>query len=113
MTRKPIEDLLAAELGRVMRQEVGAVFADFFKNVFDPRMSEPAVGRDAAAMGLNVIINNNAGVAVNATETQGAFNQKQLEITIDQMVANSLAQGRQTTGILRTLFGLAPTLSGR
>ncbi len=63
--------------------------------------------------GVQVIVNNNSSAQVTARETTGVMNQKQLEITIDQMVAQSLAQGRQTTGVLRSLFGLAPGLIGR
>jgi len=43
----------------------------------------------------------------------GYFDQKQMEITIDQMVASSLMHGRQTSGVLRLLFGLVPSLIGR
>jgi len=50
-----------------------------------------------------------------STETAGnsGFDQKAFEITIDQMVAHSLLRGRETSGVLRTLFGLVPTLIGR
>lgn len=43
----------------------------------------------------------------------GAFDRRQLEISIDQMVASSLVHGRQTSGVLRALFGLVPSLIGR
>jgi hypothetical protein len=38
---------------------------------------------------------------------------KKLEQTIDQMVASSLVHGRETSAVLRLLFGLVPTLIGR
>lgn len=41
------------------------------------------------------------------------FDQKAFEIIIDQMVAQSLLRGRETSGVLRTLFGLVPALIGR
>lgn len=101
-TRRPAEDIITAELSRLLRQEL----TQGLRGVF-----EGMLGGGGGAM--QVIINNNAGAQVSARETAGPLNQKQLEITIDQMVAQSLVQGRQTTGILRSLFGLAPGLTGR
>jgi hypothetical protein len=46
-------------------------------------------------------------------EMGGFFDYKQMEITIDQMVAESLMHGRQTSGVLRALFGIIPSLIGR
>ncbi len=95
-----------AELSKLLRQELTAGLRGIFEGLRD-------TGSGKNAGSINVIINNNAGVSVAAREGQGPFNQKQLEITIDQMVANSLMQGRQTSGVLRSLFGLAPGLIGR
>jgi hypothetical protein len=36
-----------------------------------------------------------------------------MELRIDGMVASSLMHGRQTSGVLRVLFGLVPGLIGR
>lgn len=69
-------------------------------------------GRGAQQSSLNVVIHNNAGASVSASES-GSFDRKMLEITIDQMVANSLSGGRETTGVLRSLFGITPVLLGR
>lgn len=107
-TRRPYDDVIAVELQKIVRQEMLSGLSSMFEGM------QRAVLRDnTASASINVVINNNAGADVSARETMGAFGQKQLEITIDQMVANSLAQGRQTTGVLRTLFGLAPDLIGR
>lgn len=107
-TRRPYDDVIAAELQKIVRQEMLSGLSSMFEGL------QRAVTRDSgSAASINVVINNNASAEVSARETMGAFGQKQLEITIDQMVANSLAQGRQTTGVLRTLFGLAPSLIGR
>lgn len=113
-TRKPIEDILSAELDRLLKQTLSASFSDLFKGLRDglPNINASS-GDTAMGGGLNIIINNNASASVTAQESQGPFNQKYLEITIDQMVANSLLQGRQTTGVMRTLFGLVPSLTGR
>ncbi len=102
-TRRPVEDLVSAELGRLLRQELTQGLRGVFEDLLGQGQSS----------GLQVVINNNSAAQVSARETMGAMNQKQLEITIDQMVAQSLAQGRQTTGVLRSLFGLAPGLIGR
>ena len=111
--RKPIEDILSAELDRLLKQTLSASFSDLFKGLRDGLPNINSAHSDVAGGGLNIIINNNASVSVSAQESQGPFNQKYLEITIDQMVANSLLQGRQTTGVMRTLFGLVPSLTGR
>lgn len=103
--RKPYDDVIAGEIGKLLRQELTSGLRGLFEDMRE------AGGRDGAP--LQVIINNNAGAAVSAREVPGSFNQKQLEITIDQMVAQSLTQGRQTSGVLRALFGLAPNLIGR
>jgi hypothetical protein len=102
-TRRPAEDIIAAQLEGLLRREL----TQGLRGVF-----EDLLGRGGGG-GMQVIINNNAGAMVTARETAGALQQKQLEITIDQMVAQSLTQGRQTTGVLRSLFGLAPGLMGR
>lgn len=105
-TRRPAEDLIAAELSRLLRQEITQGLRGVFDDIFRPQMQ-------GHGGGLQVIVNNNTGAQVSARESTGPMNQKQLEITIDQMVAQSLLQGRQTSGVLRSLFGLAPGLAGR
>lgn len=103
-SRRPPEDIVTAELSRLLRQELTQGLRGMFEGM---------LGSGGGGGGLQVVINNNAGVQVSAREMAGPMNQKQLEITIDQMVAQSLMQGRQTTGVLRSLFGLSPGLSGR
>ncbi len=102
-SRRPVEDIVSSELNRLLRQELG----QGLRGIFEDLLGQGQGG------GLQVIINNNSAAQVSARESVGAMNQKQLEITIDQMVAQSLVQGRQTTGVLRSLFGLAPGLIGR
>ncbi len=102
-TRRSPEDVVATELNRLLRQEL----TQGLRGIFEGLLGQGQAG------GLQVIINNNSTAQVTAHESMGAMNQKQLEITIDQMVAQSLAQGRQTTSVLRSLFGLAPGLIGR
>lgn len=38
---------------------------------------------------------------------------RRMEMTLDNMVADILVNGRQTSGVLRALFGLVPVLAGR
>lgn len=45
--------------------------------------------------------------------TNSLPDRRQMESLIDQMVASSLVNGRQTSGVLRVLFGLVPSLIGR
>lgn len=94
--------IMTEELAKLMRQELTAGLAGIF-----------GARGTGAGSGMQVVIHNNAGVQVSARETEGMMDQKQMEITIDQMVANSLLRGRQTSGVMRTLFGLAPSLLGR
>lgn len=101
--RRNPEDIVTAELSRILRQELTQGLRGIFEGLLGQGQGN----------GLQVIVNNNASAHVTARESMGAMNQKQLEITIDQMVAQSLSQGRQTTGVLRSLFGLAPGLIGR
>lgn len=101
--RRDAGAIAAEELGKLLRQELAAGLSGLFGGQ----------GRMTAAGGMQVVIHNNAGVQVSARESGGGMDQKQLEITIDQMVANSLLRGRQTGGVMRTLFGLAPSLLGR
>lgn len=102
-SRQPAGNIAAEALGRTLRQELAAGM----ESLFAGRGSANAGG------GLNVIIQNNSSAAVSARETDTGFDQKSLEITIDQMVANSLLRGRETTGVLRSLFNLVPVLMGR
>lgn len=103
-TRRSESDIIMAELQKLLQQELTSGLRGLFADIFK------AQGQGA---GLNVVINNNVGAQVSARETQGPFNQKQLEITIDQMVASALTQGQQTSGVLRSIFGLTPGLIGR
>jgi hypothetical protein len=43
----------------------------------------------------------------------GFFDNRQLATSIDQLVAASLMNGKQTSGVMRAIFGLVPGLIGR
>lgn len=94
-------DIAKSALTRFLKQEL----QDSFKSILG--------GMTAQNGSMNVIINNNTAATVSARETTGAFDRKYLEITIDQMVADSLIRGRQTSSVMRSLFGIAPSLLGR
>lgn len=102
--RTSASSIVDQELRSLLKQEVTIGFRDIFNG-------NPGQGNTQS--GYSVVINNNTSAQVSARENDGGMDQKQLEITIDQMVANSLLSGRQTSGVMRTLFGLAPTLIGR
>lgn len=97
-------DIAAAELSRVLKAEL----RDGLRHIFAPGRSESTMGS-----GLSVVIHNNTPAQVTAHETSGAYDRRTLEITIDQMVAQSLVSGRQTGSVLQSLFGLVPSLIGR
>lgn len=103
--RKSAGEIAAEELARVLKAEMGEVL----RQVFVP----PRGTGDTGGARLNVIIHNNTAAQVSARETSDGYDQKTLEITIDQMVAQSLVRGRQTGSVLQSLFGLAPSLIGR
>jgi hypothetical protein len=108
-TRQAAGDIALQSLSKLLRQEVTEGIGQLFGG-------SGGGGRAAGAGAggtITVVINNNTAAAVSATETTDAFDQKTLEITIDQMVANSLLRGRQTSGVLRSLFGIVPSLIGR
>lgn len=96
------DDIVKSELTRFIKQEL----LDGLKNILGNTSG-------AAGGGMNVVIHNHTAAAVTARETNGAFDRKYLEITIDQMVADSLVRGRQTSSVMRSLFGIAPSLLGR
>jgi hypothetical protein len=107
------ESIVTQELSTLLRKEL----TDGISSLFGNGKSSPLAGLfpSAAARdnGISVIINNNSAATVTATPATDSFDRKSLEITIDQMVANALTQGTETTGILRSLFGLVPSLIGR
>jgi hypothetical protein len=109
--RQPSGDIVNAELSKLLREQVKSVFAGVFGGA-QRRGGENAAGGGGAG-GIQVVIHNNTPAVVNAQQTTDMFNQKQLEITIDQMVASSLVRGQQTTGVLNSIFGLVPGLIGR
>lgn len=103
--------VVTQELSSLLRKELTAGIASLFAGKTSPPGGLfPAVTRDP---GFSVVIHNNTPAAVTATPSMDSFDRKSLEITIDQLVANALTQGAETTGILRSLFGLVPGLIGR
>lgn len=107
--RKPERDIIAGTLDGVARHELPHVIGAILGLPL-PQNGRTAGGADG---GITVVINNNTQTSVTARELSTSDDRKYLEITIDQMVANSLLRGRQTSGVLRSLFGLAPDLTGR
>lgn len=110
-TRQPSEAIIGSELSKFLKQEMMSGLG----GLFGGKGKSAGTGQSGGFGGgeLNVIVNNSTPYAVTARETSGAFNQKTLEIMIDQMVADSLMRGRQTSGVLNSMFGLSPNLIGR
>jgi hypothetical protein len=105
--------IVTQELSSLLRKELTAGIAALFNGGKASPLSSLFPGAALRESGISVIIHNNTPAAVTATPSLDSFDHKSLEITIDQMVANALTQGAETTGILRSLFGLVPGLIGR
>jgi len=100
-----------AALGNITTQDFTRTIKDELGSALSALLGKNNTNASAGA--INVIIQNNSDATVTARETSGTFDQRTLEITIDQMVANSLVRGRETSSVLRSLFGIVPSLIGR
>ena len=105
--------MVAQELSSLLRKELTAGISSLFNGGKTSPLSGLFPATPTRDSGISVVIHNNTPAAVTATPGFDSFDRKSLEITIDQMVANALTQGAETTGILRSLFGLVPGLIGR
>jgi hypothetical protein len=105
--------IVTQELSSLLRRELTAGIAALFSGGKTSPLAGQLPGAATRDQGMNVVIHNNTPSTVTATPSMDSFDRKSLEITIDQMVANALTQGAETTGILRSLFGLVPGLIGR
>ncbi len=63
------------------------------------------------AVQVNVV--NNAQAQVQVAERQNSRGQKEVEIQIDQMVANVMAEGAKTRGVMKNMFGIQPMIARR
>ncbi len=99
--RRETGSIVTEELAKLLRQEVASGIAGMFGS------------RHGGQQGVSVVIHNNTAATVGVNESGGGMDARALEITIDQIVANSLSRGRETGGVLRTLFGIVPSLLGR
>ncbi|MFH1158063.1 MAG: hypothetical protein V1721_04165 [Pseudomonadota bacterium] len=100
--RRPSQDILNDALIKLIQKEVMSGLAGIFGDT-------PRKGEKGGAM-----IGDNAFTPfIGQPPVGGNFDRRQMEISIDEMVASTLMHGRQTSGVLRTLFGLVPSLIGR
>jgi len=60
---------------------------------------------------VNIVNNANANVTVSQRQNQNGT--RNLQVQIDEMVANSLTKGAKTRGALRNIFGVDPVLTQR
>lgn len=97
--RRDAGGIVTEELSQLMRREIMTGIAMAFGG--------------NRQQGVSVVVNNNANVGVTATERNDGQDRKVIEIMIDQMVANALARGPETTSLLRAFYGLLPNLLGR
>lgn len=101
---------LEKELAQRLPESLSQALSLLLESLGGPGL-KTRVGRDEQS--LNITIVNNTQHAISTNEKSGQDGNRELEIIIDQMVANSLVRGRQTTGILNAVFGLGPRLIGR
>lgn len=100
--RKPAGGIVNDALTKLIQKEVLSGLATVFSGQSRDRQQGRILGPA-----------DGGGMPVPARQAPGGIDQKKMEATIDQIVATALMQGRQTSGILRTLFGLVPSLIGR
>ena len=98
----------------------GAAGSGLFENILSGVFSNASgLGQDSRSdfstvpAPVNVIVNNNANVSTSVSERTDARGQREIEIMIDSLVANSLAQGSQTRSVLQGVFGLSNLLRSR
>lgn len=103
-TRRPGGKTVSAALEEIIRKEI----ASGIKDVFGNRSSNKGAGGASAGTFGGGPFGDGGG-----PRQQGSFDRKQMENMIDELVASSLTNGRQTSRILRALFGLVPSLIGR
>ena len=100
--RRSSTDIINDTLKKLIQKEVVSGLADIFNSM-------PRKGDNGDSMTGDNAFSSFMGQASGG----GNFDQRKMEIRIDEMVASSLMHGRQTSSVLRTLFGLVPSLIGR
>ena len=101
-SRRSSRDIISDTLTKLIQKEVVSGLADIFNSM-------PRKGDNGDSMTGDDVFSSFMGQVSGG----GNFDQKKMEIRIDEMVASSLMHGRQTSSVLRTLFGLVPSLIGR
>lgn len=87
-------------------------FAGFF-DLLRPAAHSGA-GSTAGSPNIRINVVNNANAAVNVSERPDGRGGMDIEILIDQIMAQSLARpGSQSSRLMQSLFGLSPLLSRR
>lgn len=102
--RAPFQEAAEDELKKLIQKQVSSGLADLFGGESRKR----GVGGDSPVFGGSALPPYAPSIPMGGRSSGG-----NLESMIDQMVASSLMHGRQTSGILRTLFGIVPSLIGR
>jgi hypothetical protein len=104
-------DIISEALLSEIRKEIMSTLDEMFGNDLKP--CGGGVEDPDAGTGCNCRCCAQGGMFPQYPGNGGGFGTGQMEITIDQMVAETLMHGRQTSGVLRALFGLVPMLIGR
>jgi len=125
--RSSARQAASAALRKIIQDEMVLNLNEFFgaspqKNGSGERISQPG-GRcfDGGSGVFSLVDRDRGGRGCCCSGGSEVWNgggerggrQRSLEILIDQMVAESLTRGRHTSGVLRALFGIVPSLIGR
>ncbi len=102
-TRHPAGQVISGALEELIRKEIVSGIKDIFRQQFPDKDGQGGIARRHGGGGNNG----------DFFPQQRPFDRKQMEAMIDELVASSLVHGRQTSKILRALFGLVPSLIGR
>lgn len=99
---------------QVMNAEIEASCA-MPQHKMEAWMQEVMRGMEGGGAGVQVnVINNASNTTVTQRETTGPQGQRQLEVLIDEAVAQQLSRsGSASSRALRTVYGTNPQLTGR
>lgn len=112
-----LSETMAASGGKAKPQERGGAGQSVLGALFGEVFSQNQMGSGPVALGgsspVNVTVHNNSTASATVQERTNSQGQREIEIMLDNMVAQSLTRGRQTRSVLRSVFGIDNLLSSR
>ena len=111
------------ETDTILQDSAATMLRAFMQGLLEQSMAQPVADKNglsglvqgAASFGegLSVQVINNTPFSVQAQEKTNAQGKRELEIMIDQMVANAMLNGKTTTTVMGSVFGILPNLIKR